>query len=205
MSVAGRDADLSVEKLGAGDTATAETTLPLAPAELHDFLVDCELLFRLNPLYAIESWAPEAEGFRLAAHNESNDRRIETAVRIERTGTALLLHYASGLKQATRFGVDPASAGARLVVTEHYPRIDDPQDPRVVEVDKSLVPWVAALRRHLLARRRWGWLPGWHWWHERFMTGMFPRQRRIVRLLIWISAFEFAVFLGLVLVLRFSA
>lgn len=200
---------MSVGKVSAGDTARAETTLPLAPAELQAFLGDCERLFRLNPLYAIESWEQEAAGFRFTAHNESNDRRIETTTRVERSDGTLLLHYASGLKQATRFDLEPASTGVRLIVTEHYPRIEDPQDPRVAEVDKSLVPWVAALRRHLLARRRWGRLPLlfslWRWWHERFMPGMPPRQRRIVRLLVWTTALEFVVFLGLILALRFAA
>jgi len=62
-------------------------------------------------------------------------------------------------------------------------------------VDRSLIPWVNAIRRHLLDRKRWGWLPGWRWWHEGFMAGMAPRQRRIVRMIIWISVLEFVVFL----------
>ncbi len=94
-------------------------------------------------------------------------------------------------------------------MTDHYPRIEDPQDPRLAEVDRTLVPWVAAIRRHLLARQRWGWLPLifplWRWWNERFLLHMAPRQRRIVRLLVWISVLEFLVFLGVVVVLRFAA
>jgi hypothetical protein len=86
--------------------------------------------------------------------------------------------------------------------TEHYPRIADADDPRVAEVDKSLVPWVTAIRSHMLARRRWGWLPGWRWWAESFMLAMPPRQRRIVRLLVWTTVLEFLVFLGVVLVWR---
>jgi hypothetical protein len=128
---------------------------------------------------------------------------------VDRTGSGLVLRYDAGLKQETELVVAPAEEGARLVVIERYPRIEDPQDPRVAEVDKSLVPWVAAIRCHLLARRRWSRLPLvfplWHWWAERFMLSMVPRSRRIVRLLIWTTVIEFAVFLGLVLALRFSA
>lgn len=193
-----------------GDRASAETDLPLAPETVADFLADAERLLRLNPQLAIERWTPEgANRFRLVARNESNERLVDTPVAIERDAQGLTLRFASGLKQATRLRVEPAPAGARLVVTEHYPRIEDAQDPRVVEVDKSLVPWVAALRRHLLARRRWSWLPlifpVWRWWNERVMLSMPPRSRRIVRLIVWLSVIEFVVFIGLVIVLRLAA
>jgi len=197
-------------KVGAGDTARAETTLPLPPAELAGFVRDLERLWRLNPHIEIDAWRPLGRGFRYAARNELNDRAIDTAVEVDdcmgsTTGCRIVLRYDKGLRQATEILVEPAAAGARLVVIDHYPRIEDPEDPQLVDVDKSLVPWVAALRRHLIARRRWGWLPGWRWWNERFMPGMAPRSRRIVRLLVWISVIEFAVFLGAIAVLRLAS
>jgi len=189
------------------DCARAETEIPLSPASLFDFLRASERLFRLNPHLEIEAWQPVPGGFRFAAQNESNGRHIETTVTTETAAAKdrLVLRYADGLKQDTTLVVEPAAAGARLVVTEHYPRIDDPQDPRVADVDRSLVPWVAALRRHLIGSKRWGWLPGWHWWNERFLLGMPPRSRRIVRLIVWISVLEFAVFLAAVVVLRLAS
>jgi hypothetical protein len=189
-----------------GDLASAETVLPLAPNSVAAFLADVDRLLRLNPLLVVERWLPEGPGrFRLVARNESNEQLIDTPVDIEEDERGLTLRYASGLKQATRLRVEPAPEGTRLVVTEHYPRIEDAQDPRVVEVDKSLVPWVAALRRHLLSRTRWGWLPGWAWWSEGVMLSMAPRNRRIVRLIVWLSAIEFVVFIGMVVVLRLAA
>jgi hypothetical protein len=186
------------------DSARAETEVPLSPAALFDFVRDSERLFRLNPQLEIETWQAVPGGFHFAAQNESNGRRIETSVAVEAVPAenSLVLHYAAGLKQNTTLAVETAAAGARLVVTEHYPRIDDPQDPRVADVDRSLLPWVAALRRHLTQRGRWGWLPGWRWWNERFLLGMPPRSRRIVRLIVWVSALEFVVFLGAIAVLR---
>lgn len=191
-----------------GDSAIAETTLPFPIAEVREFLRDIPRLVRLNPLLAIERWVPAERGFRIAGRNESNERAFDSGVLIEMAGDDLVLRYDTGLKQMTRIVAEPAGGGTRLVVTEHYPCIEDPQDPRVAEVDRSLVPWVAAIRRHLLARRRWGRLPLisplWLWWQERFMLSMLPRNRRIVRLLVWTSVIEFAVFLGMVAVLRFS-
>lgn len=201
----------NIEKVGAGraapdgDLAIAETTLPFSIAEVCAFLSDIPRLVRLNPLLAIERWAPAEWGFRFAGRNESNDHAFDLGVRVGRYDDGLELHYDAGLKRLTRFVAAPAGTGTRLVVTEHYPHIADPDDPRVAAVDRSLVPWVAALRRHLLASRRWAWLPGWRWWAEHFMLAMPPRQRRIVRLLVWTTILEFVVFLGLVIVLRFSA
>lgn len=196
---------------GTEDTASAEVSLPLPPVEVFNFLCDIERLLRLNPLLAIDRWVPAEGGFRFAGHNESNDRRFDLGVCVGIAPDALRidLRYDAGLKQATALRVEPMAGGARLVVVERYPRIEDAGDPRVAEVDRSLIPWAAALRRHLLARRRWNRLPLlsllWAWWAERFLPTMPPRQRRIARLLLWTSLAEFAVFLALVLLLRYAA
>lgn len=200
MSAAGGAANVNDR-----DSARAETVIPLPPAALLDFLSDGERLLRLNPHLEIETWQALPGGFRLVALNESNGRRIETAVSVETAADSIVLRYAAGLKQSSVLAVEAAAGGSRLIVTEHYPRIEDPQDPRVADVDRSLVPWVAALRRHLVGRARWGWLPGWHWWNERFLPGMPPRSRRIVRLIVWVSVLEFVVFLGAIVVLRLAS
>lgn len=185
------------------DLARAETLLPLPPAEVFALLRDVPLMFRLNPLLAIDRWTPAEWGFRYAGTNESNGCGIEASVLVDVAPdmSRVRLRYDVGLKRETELAVEPSEGGARLTVVERYPRIADAADPRVAEVDKSLVPWVAALRRHLLARRRWGWLPGWRAWQERFLPMLKPAQRRIVRLLVWASALEFLVFAGLVAVL----
>jgi hypothetical protein len=180
------------------DRARAETLIPLGADAVFEFVADIERLVRLNPHLAIETWQRLPDGMRLVAQNETTGRRIETTVRVETTPStrSIVLRYADGLKQATTLAVEGGDGhGCRLVVTEHYPVIADAQDPRVAEVDRSLIPWVDAIRRHLLRRQRWGWLPGWRWWHERFLPGMAPRQRRIVRMIVWISVLEFLVFL----------
>jgi hypothetical protein len=180
------------------DLARAETHIPIGADAVFEFISDIERLLRLNPHLAIETWQRLPDGVRFAAQNETTGRRIETAARVDTTRAtrSIVLGYGSGLKQATTLTVEGGDGhGCRLVVTEHYPVIENAQDPRVAEVDRSLIPWVKAIRRHLLGRQRWGWLPGWRWWHERFLPGMAPRQRRIVRMIVWISVLEFVVFL----------
>ena len=207
MSAADRAAPLIDVTAPPEDLARAETTVPLAADAAFDFICAVERLLRLNPHLEIEAWQALPTGFRLAARNELNEHRGESVVTVsaDRGTRTLSLRYAGGLKRATILRVEPDTAGARLVATDHYPRIDDPLDPVLAEVDRGLIPWVAAIRRHLVNRRRWGWLPGWRWWHERFLPGMPPRHRRIVRMMVWISVIEFALFVAAVLVLRAAA
>lgn len=190
------------------DRARAETLLPLDAESLFAFVGDVERLIRLNPHLEIETWQNLPGGFRLAALNEMSGLRVDTAAQIEHAADmrSIAIRYQTGLKRATTIMVepDPDGAGSRLVVLEDYPVIESAEDPRLAEVDRSLVPWVAAIRRHLLARVRWSRLPGWHWWNERFMPGMPPRHRRIVRMIVWASVFEFVIFLMLIAVLYFS-
>ncbi|NJD36414.1 MAG: hypothetical protein FIA96_16575 [Betaproteobacteria bacterium] len=165
---------------------------------MFEFISDLERLFRLNPHLEIEAWQQMPDGERFAALNETTGRRIETFIHVETAAQqrAILLSYTDGLKKATTLAVEDSDRhGCRLVVTEHYPVIEYLQDSRVAEVDRSLVPWVDAIRRHLLGRQRWGWLPGWRWWNEQFLPRMAPRQRRIVRMIIWVSVIEFVIFL----------
>ena len=184
------------------NAAWVEAEIPLPPAALLAFLADRERVWRLNPLLAVESWHDEGDGFTLRAHNEANDRGIEVRAWHEALPDGFRVRYGAGLKQGSEFAVSARGTGSLLRVVERYAPVDGPDDPRVAETDQSLVPWIAALRRHLVARGRWGWIPGWRWWHERFMLSMPPRQRRIVRMIIWVTVIEFAVFLAAVLALR---
>jgi hypothetical protein len=205
MPVADRPASLSEQSAVASgtdalqeDSVRAETRIPIAADALFEFISDIERLFRLNPHLEIQTWQRMPDGMQFAALNETTGRRIESAVRVEATPAThrIVLTYADGLKRATTLAVENGDGeGCRLVLTEYYPVIADAQDPRVAEVDRSLVPWVTAIRHHLLARKRWSWLPGWRWWHEHVLAGMAPRQRRIVRMIVWISVLEFVVFL----------
>jgi hypothetical protein len=198
-----------IQAVPAGDSARAETTLPLPAAEVTAFVRDVERLWRLNPHLDIREWLPREDGFAYAAHDELGGRDVGAWVTVGGDNGRVTLRYATGLRQATEILIEPVADGARLIVIDHYPRIEDPQDPRLAEVDRTLVPWVAAIRRHLLARKRWGRLPLisplWRWWNEHFLLHMAPRSRRIVRLLVWISLLEFLVFLGAVVVLRLAS
>lgn len=186
------------------NAAWAAVQIPLPPHKLFFFLSNIERLFRLNPHLEIAEWReePDALSYRLSALNETNGFRGEISLRAEavREDFGYSLVYDSGLKRSTEFRIESADGGSLLTITEHYHPVQDATDGRLKEVDRSLVPWAAAIRRHLGGTARFGGLPGYRWWTERFMLGMTPRQRRIVRMIAWVSVLEFVVFLFVALI-----
>lgn len=192
------------------NAAWVTVKVPLAPAEVFDFAARLERLFRLNPYLQIEGWSEERGPFargkrwRLRAFNEMNAMRHDVGLVLEEVepGRRFLVSWDRGLKRALEVSVAPDATGTALTLKEHYHSPEGPQrEERLKEVDASLTPWGVAVRRHLLARRRWGWLPFYQPLGERFWLSMTPGQRRIGRLLIWVSVLEFAAFLAVVAIL----
>lgn len=187
------------------NAAWAVAQIPLPPRQLFEFLAGIERLFRLNPYLEIADWQSNSDtsSYRLRVLNEMNGFRGDISFHVEAihadsrwgANSGYRLVYDSGLKQSTELVIKAEDGGSRLTITERYQPVQDESDERLKEVDRSLVPWAAALRNHLRDMARFSALPGYRWWKERFMLGISPRQRRIVRLIVWISVLEFVVFL----------
>lgn len=179
------------------DNAWVKAEMPLAPAALLEFLRDGERLLRLNPWLEIDHYAPLApDRHALAGRNTANEQALDCTVAIAEEAAALTLRYDAGIKRETRFEIEAAAQGSILTITETYaPAGEEDREHRLAQIDRSLVPWAAALRKHLLRRARWGVLPGYRRLVEGFWLGMQPRQRRIVRMILWITLAEFVVFL----------
>lgn len=189
------------------DAAWISVDLPLSREQLFASLQNVERLFRLNPHVEILSWKEQVAGplangqrFLIEDNNELNGRqqtRIVTVCEVA-PGGGYTLSYGCGLKQSTVIGIEELGpSSSRLTVKDCYPaRLSEAErEGRLAEVDKSLVAWGDAIRRYFVSRKSWGWLPyhGSIW--DRFWLTMPPRQRRIVRLIIWVGVAEFVVFL----------
>ena len=189
---------------GAGeDSAWVSVATSLPPDGLLGLLRDPQRLMRLNPLWVFESWeaaGPDAIRFRI--DNQSNGQIWETTARLVRLPDGLRLDYADGVKASTLFRVEPAESGSLLWIVEDYGRLTEAErEARVAEVDRSLTPWGGALYRHLRAWSRWSGFGPWRWYVERHWLHMKPLSRRIVRLLLWVSVAELALFALLVTIL----
>lgn len=189
------------------DAAWISVDLPLSPGDLFAALQNLERLFRLNPYLEIDTWQEEKPGqlylgkqIRFDSLNEMNGLRQNATLTVTemQPGVSFTLSYADGLKRASIVTVQElAPSSSRLVLKDCYPaQIDAAErEARASEVDNSLVPWGAAIHRYFVRRARWGWLPLYGWFQDRFWLKMPPRQRRIARLIIWTTALEFVVFL----------
>lgn len=186
------------------NAAWASVTVPMSTEALAVVLRDVERLFRLNPYYEIATWQDEdgpfrpGKRYRVALLNEMNGVRREALLTLDsvQPDGGYTLTYDRGLKRATQVSLGPDGAGARLTLKDHYHAPDESAGEAALrEVDRSLVPWAAAARDYLRGQARWSWFGPYRWYRGRFWLGMSPRQRRITRLIGWITLLEFVVFL----------
>lgn len=189
------------------DAAWISVDLPLPAAELYEFLQKLERLFRLNPHLEIKSWQEDEPGklvsgkqVRVESLNEMNgvQQKLTMSISDVQPGISFRLGYDSGLKQSTIFTVQNIGpASSRLLIKDIYPADMSAaeREKRLNEVDRSLVPWGAALHSYFKRRARWRWLPLYNWWQNSFWLGMTPRHRRITRMIVWVTVLEFVVFL----------
>lgn len=181
----------------ADDRAWVRLEVPQTPAALHAFLANVERLFRLNPCLEFERIEQvHADEWHLVGRNDTNQQALDLHVtRADNVRPSLVaLRYSAGIKRETRLAIEASGSGSGLTLSDHY---DTPPEAeraqRLEEVDRSLLPWAAAVRAQLRRQRRCGWLPGYAWC-TRFWLSMPPRHRRVAWLLVWTTAAEFAVF-----------
>lgn len=176
---------------------------PLGLAELRLFCADLERLYRINPYLEIQAWQPiAAGGFRVAWRNLSNQQAVALDLRREpESENAFSVVYSEGIKRRTRFLLESAPGGSRLVITDDYASLPEAERAtRIAEVDKSLTAWAWALHAHLRREHRWGSNPLWRWGMRRFWLPMRPAARRITLLIVLASLAEFAFFLLVALI-----
>lgn len=183
------------------DAAWATVEISAPPRIVSDLLEDPMLLLRLNPCLEFERLErlEPASGMamHMAVRNESNGCRVDTGVVVvdEPEQSRIALRYLAGVKRESRFQVEPVAGGSRLTITEVYsPPPEGSAEAHLAEVDRSLIPWTAAIRRHSERQARFGFLPGFGWLTRRFWPSMSPQHRRIAWLIIWTTAIEFVIF-----------
>jgi hypothetical protein len=176
---------------------------PLGQAELRLFCANVERLYRLNPYLEIQAWQPlAAGGYRVSWRNLSNEQAATLELRLEpESENAFSIAYSEGIKRRTRFLLESAPNGSRLVLTDDYASLpEEERASRIAEVDKSLAAWGWALHAHLRREHRWGSNPLWRWTMQRFWLPMRPAARRIAVLIVLASLAEFVFFLLVALI-----
>lgn len=184
------------------NTVWVTVEIPAPPGEVLALCRDLARLLRLNPHLDIRTYeetpGPFVPGkrYRLHALNEMTGIERGLALSLEAVWEdGFRLAYSEGLKHALEVRAAPLAGGCALTLREHYRPADPPDNAaQLAEVDRSITPWGVSVRRHVLGMRRWGRIAPYRW-ARRFWLGMRPRERRIARLVTWITALEFVVFL----------
>ena len=171
----------------------------LPATTLFNFCVDVERVFRLNPYLKIIAWCKsDSGGYDVELENYSNEDviRISTQIRIEKLKNELQIHYSSGIKNKTRFIVEQTDRGAQLTIVDDYGEAEQ-QD--IKQVDKSLSAWGNALERFFAGYNLLQHLP----WADKFINYWWirlnPSGRRIIYILMVITAIELIALLLFVL------
>ncbi|MDH4190382.1 MAG: SRPBCC family protein, partial [Betaproteobacteria bacterium] len=188
--------------MSAGTASSAESAvwasveIALPPDEVLAQCRDLGTLLRLNPYLEVRAWAEDAgpfapgKGYRLHAFNEWTGIERALELRVERAdGGGFRIAYSTGLKHALEVRVDPhGEGGSALTLKEHYrePGAEVSEEALHREIDRSLTLWAVAVRRDALRTHRWGRFALYRGL-RRFWLGMRPRERRIGRMLVWVS------------------
>lgn len=187
----------------ANDKAWATIQTTLSPGELREFCRDLERLYRINPYSEFRTWKETAPGqVHTEFRNLSNqqDCSLDLAL-VPESDNAFSVHYAQGVKAATRFEIQTTGPGSSLTITDDYSRLSaEERALRLDEVDKSLPAWGQAIFDYLRRHKRWGWIAPWRWYMRRVWVPMKPSARRIVWLLVLITAVEFLFFVFVALI-----
>jgi hypothetical protein len=104
------------------DASWVTIDTPLGLAELRLFCGDVERLYRINPYLEIQAWRPiGANEFRVTWRNLSNDQAATLELRREvESENEFSIACSAGIKRRTRFSLEPAAGGSRLVLTDDY-------------------------------------------------------------------------------------
>ena len=187
----------------AEDKAWVEIATPLDIHALRAFCDDLECLYRINPYLDFKTWRKTgADRFHIEFHNHSNDQDAALDLtRVRDSELAFSVHYAQGLKAATRFELSVTGQSSKLAITEDYSRLPlAERERRIDEVDKSLAAWGQGIFEYLRRYRRWRWIAPWRWYMRRVWIPMKPMARRVSWLLIMINAAFFGLFLFVALI-----
>jgi len=179
-------------KTAATDAAWVTVDVPLAPQEAAAFCGDLERLYRINPYLEFQSWRAAGTGVDAVFRNLSNGREYILRLTPERLSEReFIVHYDRGIKRQTRFQIEPAAGGTRLIITDDY---SGAVSADTAEVDRSLHAWGVALRDYLRREARWGRFPLWRCYMRRVWVPMKPAARRITFIILMVALAEIALF-----------
>ncbi|WP_130471605.1 hypothetical protein [Candidatus Magnetaquicoccus inordinatus] len=172
------------------------------PESFSAHVLRLEHLFRLNPFLRLDCWQEDGgalvDGWCVRMHflNEMNGIEASRQLTWHPLPRGWWLEYDSGWKKTVQLTWEPYSPSAiTMTLQEFYHPLPEGDAPpfALQEIDHSLFAWGKAIRRDLLWRRRFGWVPLLNRYLD-WLPTLAPAPRRITRLLVWSSFLELLLF-----------
>ena len=176
------------------DRVWVEFNTPFNKKALLNFCQKLEQLYRINPYLEFEKWAHTSKySYYMVAINHSQvpSFKIDTKFKLENLTNGIEVHYSNGIKSSTRFIIDDAAQGSKLIITEIYRLLPTQESLTYLhEVDKSLTKWAEEIQQYIILWDRWSWFTPWKLYKSYIWLPMKPSGRRITYMLLWISIIE---------------
>lgn len=183
------------------NAAWVTVSVACSATALIEFVQNLERLFRLNPYLEIRQWKEEstqgaAKKIQFNALNEMNGVNYDLTLDFSQiTAQEFVVHYSASFKERLEIKITDTAPHATLTLIERYRKLPaDEHQRHLSEVDQGLTPWAVSIKNYIEGLARWGRLPLYRWYKEKFWLSMSPRHRRIARLLLWTTVLEFIVF-----------
>lgn len=167
----------------------------LTATTLFNFCRGIECVFRLNPYLKIIHWRTcNSSNYEVELENYSNERviRTSTQIKVKQLKNELQLSYLNGIKNKTYFIVEETADGAQLMIIDDY---GESGQQVVEQVDRSLSTWGKTLEKFFAGYRLVQHLPWANKIINRWWIQLNPSGRRIVYILMVITAIELIILL----------
>ncbi|MDW3096110.1 MAG: hypothetical protein R8G33_10595 [Gammaproteobacteria bacterium] len=168
---------------------------------LFEFCQQVERLFRLNPYLIFNHWQQNAKTSITAVwENHSNKKvyQIDTCIELEIKDNEICAKYQSGVKSETYFIVEPSGQSADLVIIDRY---RSSGNDSLDEVDKSIHAWGKGLHKFFKQYSRLRHIPYSEYIIDKYWIRLTPMARRIIYILLVVTAVEIIALVLLVLIL----
>ena len=186
------------------DGAWAAIYTPFEVDELIAFCSDIERLYRINPYLEFkQSTKLDDSHYRFIGKNTSQDPEYEfdVEVSVKPTEQGFILTWSNGIKATTEIRIEASDkpgklTQSKLTIMDTYALTvtdDLEKNPRLREVDKSLITWIQDIQKYLLGWHRWSKFRTWRWYMRKVWQPMKPSGRRITYMMLWITVVEIAL------------
>ncbi len=175
---------------GLENAAWAIVPISLSSAEVLEFCLDVEKIYRLNPYLKIKVWQQAGnDQAHVSWENHSSHHvfLVDTDINVHAVNNEIKIEYHSGPKKETLFIVNALEKGSELIIVDDY---GGSTHTSYAEIDKSINAWGESLHHFFNHYAVIKYIPFVKLLINKVWIRMNPMARRITYVLFVITAVE---------------